>query len=271
MKTSSPVDSIRAKNAFTLIELLVVIAIIAILAAILFPVFARARENARRSSCQSNLKQIGLGFLQYAQDYDEHYPSKIANSAPYYGWVQLCQPYVKSVQIYQCPSEPTSMQKGFGVIPGQYAGDAYGPSADPDQTDYFYNGKIGDVQDVGMNLAQAQNPSVSIVSGDQNAGVMPNGNQRGLQSNATNTNYYASGTEGDQCSGLLGDTPIPVGNNCADVVTIDRAGAAKRHLDTANYLFLDGHVKALRGAQIYGAKTSFDTSGSSPTMRPFDY
>ena len=59
------------KSGFTLIELLVVIAIIAILAAMLFPVFARARENARRSSCQSNLKQIGLGLLQYSQDYDE--------------------------------------------------------------------------------------------------------------------------------------------------------------------------------------------------------
>src|SRR5687767_6194063 len=62
------------KSGFTLIELLVVIAIIAILAAILFPVFARARENARRASCQSNLKQVGLGFVQYTQDYDERYP-----------------------------------------------------------------------------------------------------------------------------------------------------------------------------------------------------
>lgn len=61
-------------NAFTLIELLVVIAIIAILSAILFPVFGRARENARRSSCQSNLKQIGLGIMQYVQDYDGYYP-----------------------------------------------------------------------------------------------------------------------------------------------------------------------------------------------------
>src|SRR5688572_18777417 len=86
------------KQGFTLIELLVVIAIIAILAAILFPVFARARENARRASCQSNLKQIGLGIAQYSQDYDEKltpcYDSQTsASSLP---WQSLIQPYVKS-------------------------------------------------------------------------------------------------------------------------------------------------------------------------------
>ena len=94
------------KSAFTLIELLVVIAIIAILAAILFPVFARARENARRSSCQSNLKQIGLGVMQYVQDYDEKYP--LNNTPGYTGgfaqWEYRLQPYVKSTQIFRCPS-----------------------------------------------------------------------------------------------------------------------------------------------------------------------
>ena len=90
-------------KAFTLIELLVVIAIIAILAAILFPVFARARENARRSSCQSNMKQIGLGFLQYSQDYDEKFMLEYdaSNGA---GYKQIVQPYLKSTQIWACPS-----------------------------------------------------------------------------------------------------------------------------------------------------------------------
>src|SRR4028119_299121 len=85
-------------RGFTLIELLVVIGIIAILAAILFPVFARARENARRSSCQSNLKQIGLGMLQYAQDYDEKFmPFRDPNNAnsPFV-WPNIIQPYTKS-------------------------------------------------------------------------------------------------------------------------------------------------------------------------------
>lgn len=100
------------RNAFTLIELLVVIAIIAILAAILFPVFARARENARRASCQSNLKQIGLGIAQYTQDYDEKLPYIENESSPVGGqfasdntyWADGIQPYVKSTQIFLCPS-----------------------------------------------------------------------------------------------------------------------------------------------------------------------
>ena len=92
------------KRGFTLIELLVVIAIIAILAAILFPVFARARENARRSSCQSNLKNIGLGFQQYIQDYDELFPVGTTTAAAGWGSFQL-QPYIKSTQVFSCPSD----------------------------------------------------------------------------------------------------------------------------------------------------------------------
>ena len=114
----------QRKNGFTLIELLVVIAIIAILAAILFPVFAQAREKARQSSCQSNLKQIGLAFKMYVQDYDEKWPSNQTSSgaAPvpccsngrlgstgkdfsYNGWISnALMPYTKNQQIYICPS-----------------------------------------------------------------------------------------------------------------------------------------------------------------------
>lgn len=109
------------RKAFTLIELLVVIAIIAILAAILFPVFARARENARRASCQSNLKQIGLGILQYAQDYDEKmprayygYPDTSGTPAGNdiigdYKWMDVVQPYAKSVQVFNCPATRSPM------------------------------------------------------------------------------------------------------------------------------------------------------------------
>ena len=94
----------RPKSGFTLIELLVVIAIIAILAAILFPVFARARENARRSSCQSNEKQIGIAVMQYLQDYDEKYPVQNESTTPPYLWFAPVQPYIKSTQVFRCPS-----------------------------------------------------------------------------------------------------------------------------------------------------------------------
>jgi len=114
------------RRGFTLIELLVVIAIIAILAAILFPVFARAREKARMTSCLSNLKQIGLGMMMYVQDYDETWPSMWCfgdcsdyNNAPwwcreYYGGIPtLLQPYIKNHQLFWCPSDSTPSGTGF--------------------------------------------------------------------------------------------------------------------------------------------------------------
>jgi prepilin-type N-terminal cleavage/methylation domain-containing protein/prepilin-type processing-associated H-X9-DG protein len=103
-----------AVRGFTLIELLVVISIIAIIAAILFPVFARARENARRASCQSNLKQMSLGVIQYVQDYDERFPLSggplgtqcgDTRSGEHLSWATKIQPYVKSTQIFKCPSD----------------------------------------------------------------------------------------------------------------------------------------------------------------------
>jgi prepilin-type N-terminal cleavage/methylation domain-containing protein len=98
------------RSAFTLIEILVVVAIIGILAAILFPVFGRARENARRAACQSNLKQIGLGIAQYSQDYDEAMPygylyyTQVPAPNDLRMWDDLVQPYLKSYQVLVCPS-----------------------------------------------------------------------------------------------------------------------------------------------------------------------
>lgn len=102
---------VRRRQGFTLIELLVVIAIIAILAAILLPVFARARENARKSTCQNNLKQIGTAFAQYVQDYDGRYPSWFMNyqvNGVDMTWDYVIQPYVKNWGIIKCPSDSHS-------------------------------------------------------------------------------------------------------------------------------------------------------------------
>jgi len=119
------------KNGFTLIELLVVIAIIAILAAILFPVFARARENARRSSCQSNEKQIALGFKQYIQDNSEKYPAAS-------GWQDAIFDYTKSNAILKCPSAA-----GTGTF------------------DYSYNTNMG-----GKNENKVNNSATTVLAAE---------------------------------------------------------------------------------------------------------
>ncbi len=116
-------QSVSRPTAFTLIELLVVIAIIGILAAILFPVFARARENARRTSCLSNMKQIGLGTMMYAQDHDEWLPIG-ARRRIIWGargtWRSFLQPYVKNTQVFRCPSDDTGLVDAGDFLPVSY-------------------------------------------------------------------------------------------------------------------------------------------------------
>lgn len=106
----------NVKKAFTLIELLIAIAIIAILAAILFPVFARARENARRTNCASNLKQIALGIMQYTQDNDEYFPRPRPFGGGPGDWVTPTLPYLKNTQLFRCPShhQPAGAIMGAG-------------------------------------------------------------------------------------------------------------------------------------------------------------
>jgi len=123
------------RHGFTLIELLVVIAIIAILAAILFPVFAKAREKARQSSCNSNLKQIALGVIQYSQDYDEKFPPALTGTLPaaFYMLHEVLAPYIKNDQIWQCPSKKDAFNvSAIGKMSIGYSGDVGTPMpADP--------------------------------------------------------------------------------------------------------------------------------------------
>ena len=128
----------KYRRGFTLIELLVVIAIIAILAAILFPVFAKAREKARQTSCLSNLRQIGTSVMLYADDYDETYPVNFQDASSGPGtvaqipltWPNRLAPYTKSHQIFACPSDGRPPHEDF-------------PGCRPILLSYCWNGNMG--------------------------------------------------------------------------------------------------------------------------------
>lgn len=152
-----------ARRGFTLIELLVVIAIIAILAAILFPVFARAREKARQTSCLSNVKQLMLGLLMYVQDYDERFPNYYwgegragnPNSAT---WFRGIYPYVKNTQLYQCPSSAADGAHTWGVW-------LTGPFASGFHMDYGYNEIIANWGGA-VSLGRLKYPAETVVIAD---------------------------------------------------------------------------------------------------------
>ena len=258
----SPITENRPKG-FTLIELLVVIAIIAILAAILFPVFARARENARRASCQSNFKQISIGIIQYTQDYDENFPLSTVYAGTLaldaatpagetIGWADGIQPYLKSLQVYQCPSETTTP-----VDPKNPNGSGY--------TDYWLNKNAGDG---GQSLPVCNNPTLTILVGE---GGTP-GSGYNLHSNAR---YRSNGCDARGNPGVVGykDRTQPVCDAAdAGKLAFNLAGGGIRHMDGANYSFADGHAKWYKNTGvnasnvIYTGNTPFATSLNNPTF-----
>jgi prepilin-type N-terminal cleavage/methylation domain-containing protein/prepilin-type processing-associated H-X9-DG protein len=229
-------------RGFTLIELLVVIAIIAILAAILFPVFARARENARRASCQSNVKQILLGVMQYTQDYDERYPFTRNTAVTATGnipssprnWYSAIQPYLKSTQIYQCPSDSSTVAANY-TGPSDY------------HVSYAVNANFGELSSA-VNLAALERPASLVYMTD--AGLRADGNQ-GVVIPAAEKNggdrllAFASGARA--AGAPTAGAPVPATNN-----NDNQMAPNPRHLETAVVGFADGHVKSLRLDKFYG-------------------
>lgn len=160
------------RRAFSRLELLALGGVVALSSAALWPAFAqgglfdvfvRARENARRASCQSNLKQMGLGALMYMQDYDEKSVPVSASSdaSTGYGWAGLLQPYIKSTQIYQCPSERHLLGEAATPAP-----------TSPNYTDYWMNRRVS-----RLSLAEAESPFQTILFGDGDGGS-PNSTAR---------------------------------------------------------------------------------------------
>ncbi len=252
------------RSGFTLIELLVVIAIVSILAAILFPVFAQAREKARQTSCLSNTRQMGTSLLMYVQDYDEGYPlfSSPTTMTPRLRWPDRLYPYIKNEQIFLCPSAPRDQARksfahtwdsalnNFRPNSAQFGGYGY-------NYQYFSNSRFCDAGMVCTTFhASVTAPAETLVIADTQ-GVR---NDRGVMAETGGTGDYVVDpplpsvqgarptTPGDgfyatapRCGSGLPNTPGQFG--C-------RSTPAERHVNQISVTFADGHSKAMRRAAL---------------------
>jgi prepilin-type N-terminal cleavage/methylation domain-containing protein/prepilin-type processing-associated H-X9-DG protein len=248
-------------SGFTLIELLVVIAIIAILAAILFPVFAQAREKARQASCLSNCKQHGLGVMMYAQDYDEFLPQTgwqgpCTNPAPsdlapddryfsgVFAYPIAINPYVKNWQIWACPSDPDKGGWGKGGsfcyeeqlrlanMPGYFAGMRNTPGAMQKAFPLSYAGNYF------LNKVYYGGPTSSTYRG----GPLDMYNLAGIRQPASvfySADVGSTTTAGGQFAGWY----IIPGYGQSTGSTVDRWDKGRRHNQGRNWVFCDGHAK----------------------------
>lgn len=246
-------------SAFTLIELLVVIAIIAILAAILFPVFAQAREKARQSSCLSNMKQLGVAMLAYSQDSDEAYPvgTDVVNFVNL-GWPLRIQPYCKSLGIFACPDDSVGGQ----VVPGYtWAGVAISYAANGYYNPATLRGPLVSsgvtwIQGTPMSLADVKRPADSILLAEKHSDFLIDNYAK----NSDNNRGYPSGNmsgfaptciiAGDYYGNNWGPRRIPDASRSATAAYPDGpdGSVTPKHNGMANFVFCDGHARAMKPA-----------------------
>ncbi len=267
----------RAGAAFTLIELLVVIAIIAILAAILFPVFAQAREKARQAACLSNTKQIGLAILQYSQDYDEMMPPNGPHDStnpppnnPRRSLFERTMPYVKNDGVLHCPDDDTDDnsptgrytifkdQNGLGTSgPGRFIYVSYYPTGVGNVSGAFWGlcqSPENDPPQDPVPLAECKAPAETILFAERRS------RSEGSNSDTTLDRGSATLTGGDSY-----DANGTNSNGAND--TNGTNGVTRRHNEGAIYAFADGHSKWFKR----GKNANGDATGANATINGVRY
>lgn len=219
-----------SRRAFTLIELLVVIAIISILASILFPVFGRARENARRTSCLSNTRQLGMAFQQYFGDHDEQFPLLGKSGAPQTSWFFTLQPYLKSTQMLRCPNDAAPFVSDTSWL---------SPTAAGRRSSYSLNGYLGAGN---SNAAQGGNfPHLASIAKASSVIFLTESAEKSASGATFSGNYFHAHVWNYPTS----TSHWKVAENRPDDIAYDR------HLGGFNAAFLDGHAKWTRWEQAW--------------------
>lgn len=253
----------RRSHGFTLIELLVVIAIIAILAAILFPVFAQARESARKISCLSNAKQIGTAGLMYVQDYDETMMSpafrRVGNTGPtpysnyfwsrnWMCWPELVIPYTKNLQIYTCPDRADQPFFGYTINVNSSNDDFPGAPTPPGNWNDGTSSGATKPNQYSPSLAELRAPASTIWFHDSAPSIMQEGLTvwADLEALALSNSSAASSLELDGCETIA--QLFRSGGGAVDRSTL--ITNPHRHQGQLNVLFCDGHSKAMRPSNI---------------------
>ena len=257
----------RKYSGFTLIELLVVIAIIAILAAILFPVFQKVRENARRTACLSNEKQLGLAFIQYTQDYDEQLPYCFYGVPQ--GWAGHVYPYVKSTGVFRCPDDGTNSYVSAGnntAVPVSYAmNQDLTPSSGDDAQHRSPSYSLAHFTAPAsiVLLYEVSGAPVDVTTNDEGTQNFTGKPPSGFESAAGNgdnafSGHWGSGS-GAGDGGSAGLTlPLGLGLSQRPAGQVYLLAPA-RHTAGANYILSDGHAKYFLPPAVstgYGANAS---------------